>query len=240
MVNEVSEKVKALAKSKKAMKEELSRLQENLKNMSKEESQPFDLIELKEKIKFQEPIFAVTNRDADFYIKVDDDVHVHAALEWHVLSRLLFQVPVQLSVSKIETVFACPIQSIKPTKKVMMIFQELKRPQQPKNVGLEQGPMNANCTYAAREVIDDVFDFLSSSSIKNGGDPFCCDGYLRERGKFLGGSSTINVRFYSQVYHNFFKESVMNWDQRSEFDFNEMIAYEEVALIKEEESKKIS
>ena len=51
------------------------------------------------------------------------DVHVHIALECHVQSRILFQVPVQLSVSKIETAFACLFQSIKPTKKVMLIFQ---------------------------------------------------------------------------------------------------------------------
>ena len=109
------------------MKEELSRLQENLKNMSEKDLQPLDSIELKEKIKIQEPTSTVTNRDANLYVKVDDDVHVHAALECHVQSRLLFQVPVRLSVSKNETAFACPIQSIKPIK-VMMIFEDLKRP----------------------------------------------------------------------------------------------------------------
>ena len=31
----------------------------------------------------------------------------------------------------------------------------------------------------------------------------------------------------------------MNWDQRSKFDHNEIITYEEVALIKEEELKKV-
>ena len=39
MVNEVSEKVKVLVESKKATKEELSRLQEDLENMSEEELQ---------------------------------------------------------------------------------------------------------------------------------------------------------------------------------------------------------
>ena len=61
MDNEVLEKVKTLAESKKVMKEELSRLQENLENMSEKELQPLDSIELKEKIKFQKPTFAVTN-----------------------------------------------------------------------------------------------------------------------------------------------------------------------------------
>ena len=64
---------------------------------------------------------------------------MYTALKRHVHSCLLFQVPVQLLiVSKNETAFACPIQSIEPTKKVMMmIFHELKKPQEPKNAGLE-------------------------------------------------------------------------------------------------------
>ena len=73
-----------------------------------------------------------------------------------------------------------------------------------------------------------------------GGNPFCCDGYPQERGRVLGGSSTINVKFYSQTDHNYFKELGMNWDQRSEFDCNEIITYEEVALTKKEELKKVS
>lgn len=123
---------------------------------------------------------------------------------------------------------------------MIRIFQEQKRPQEPKNAGLEQRPMNANCTYAAREVIEDVFDFLSSNSFKNGWDPFCYDGYPRERGRVPGGSSTINIRFYSQADQIFFKESGMNWDQQFEFDRNEIITYDKAALIKEEELKKVS
>ncbi|KAL0007683.1 hypothetical protein SO802_009185 [Lithocarpus litseifolius] len=42
MVNEVSAKVKALVKSKKAIKEELSRLQKDLENMMEEELQSLD------------------------------------------------------------------------------------------------------------------------------------------------------------------------------------------------------
>ena len=45
-------------------------------HISKEELQSLDSMELKEKIKFQEPTSAFTNRDANFYVKVDDDVHV--------------------------------------------------------------------------------------------------------------------------------------------------------------------
>ena len=52
MVNEVSKKVKALAESKKAINEELSRLQEHLENMFEEELKSLDLMELKEEIKF--------------------------------------------------------------------------------------------------------------------------------------------------------------------------------------------
>ena len=87
-----------------------------------------------------------------------------------------------LIVSKNETAFACLVHSIEPTKKVMMmIFHELKKSQEPKNVGLEQGPTNVNCTYAIGDVMDDAFDFLSSRSFKNGGDPFCCVVVVREQ-----------------------------------------------------------
>ena len=54
-------------------------------------------MELEEQIKFQESTAVVARRDVDFCVKVDDDIHVHAALE---------------------------VQSKKPRKKVMMIFQE--------------------------------------------------------------------------------------------------------------------
>ena len=49
-VKDVSKKVKALVESKKAMKEELLRLQEDLKNMTEEELQSLDSMELEEQI----------------------------------------------------------------------------------------------------------------------------------------------------------------------------------------------
>ena len=79
------------------MKEELSRLQEDLENMTEKELQSLDSMELKEQIKFQEFITVVASQDVNFCVKVDGDIHVHAALE---------------------------IQSKEPTKKVVMIFQE--------------------------------------------------------------------------------------------------------------------
>ena len=96
--NAILEKVKALVESNKAMNEELSRLQEGLKNMMEEELQSLNSMKLKEQINFQESTFVVASRDVDFCVKVDDDIHVHIALE---------------------------VQSKEPTKKVMMIFQEL-------------------------------------------------------------------------------------------------------------------
>ena len=95
--NAVLEEVKALAESNKAMNEELSRLQESLKNITKEELQSLNSMELEEQIKFQESTAVVASWDVDFCVKVDDDIHVHIALE---------------------------VQSKEPTKKVMMIFQE--------------------------------------------------------------------------------------------------------------------
>ena len=83
--------------SKTAMKEELSRLQEDLENMTEKELQSLDSMELEEQIKFQESTAVVASRDVDFCVKVDGDIHVHAALE---------------------------VQCKEPTKKVMMIFQE--------------------------------------------------------------------------------------------------------------------
>ncbi|KAL0000930.1 hypothetical protein SO802_014711 [Lithocarpus litseifolius] len=97
-VKDILEKVKGLAEFKKAMKEELSRLQEDLQNTTKDELQSLDSMELEEQIKFQESTAVVVSRDVDFCVKVDDDIHEDASLE---------------------------VQSKEPTKKIMMIFQEL-------------------------------------------------------------------------------------------------------------------
>ena len=67
---------------KKAMKEELSRFQEDLKNMTEKELQSLNSMELKKQIKFQESTVVVASRDVDFCVKVDNDIHVHAALEF--------------------------------------------------------------------------------------------------------------------------------------------------------------
>ena len=85
-----------MIESKRAMKEELSRLQKDLENMTEEELQSLDSMELEEQIKFQESTTVVASWDVNFYVKVDDDIHKDAALE---------------------------VQSKEPTKKVMMIFQ---------------------------------------------------------------------------------------------------------------------
>ena len=79
--NAILEKVKAMAKSNKAINEEVSRLQEGLKKMTEEELQSLDSMELEEQIKFQESTAVVTSWDVDFYVKVDDDMHVYATLE---------------------------------------------------------------------------------------------------------------------------------------------------------------
>ena len=63
------------------MKEELSRLQEDLENMTEEELQSLDSMELKEQIKFQESTAVVASRNVDFCVKVDDDIHKDATLE---------------------------------------------------------------------------------------------------------------------------------------------------------------
>ena len=72
--NAILEKVKALVKSNKPMNEELSRLQEGFENMMEGELQSLNSMKLEEQIKFQES-------DVDFCVKVDNDIHVHAALE---------------------------------------------------------------------------------------------------------------------------------------------------------------
>ena len=63
------------------MKEELSRLQEDLENMTEEVLQSLDSMELKEQIKFQESTAIVASRNVDFCVKVDDDIHKDATLE---------------------------------------------------------------------------------------------------------------------------------------------------------------
>ena len=66
--------------------------------MMKEELQySLDSMKFEEQIKFQESTVVVASWDVDFCVKVDNDIHVYAALE---------------------------VQSKEPTKKVMMIFQE--------------------------------------------------------------------------------------------------------------------
>ena len=67
---------------KNAIKEKLSRLQEDLENMTKDELQSLDSMELEEQNKFQESTTIVASRDIDFCVKVDDDIHVYAALEF--------------------------------------------------------------------------------------------------------------------------------------------------------------
>ena len=95
--NAILEKIKAMDESSMAMKEKLSRLQEGLENMMEEELQSLDSMKLEEQIKFQKSTTVVASQDVDFCVKVDDYIHVHAALE---------------------------VQSKEPTKKVMIIFQE--------------------------------------------------------------------------------------------------------------------
>ena len=77
----ISKKFKALAESNKAMNEELSRLQEDLENMTKEDLQSLDSMEFEEQIKFQESTTVVASWDVNFCVKVDDDIHEDAALD---------------------------------------------------------------------------------------------------------------------------------------------------------------
>ena len=70
-----------MTESNKTMNEELSRLQEGLENMVEEELQSLDSMEVEKQIKFQESTTIVTSQDVDFCVKVDDDIHVHVALE---------------------------------------------------------------------------------------------------------------------------------------------------------------
>ena len=72
--NAVLEKVKDLVESNMAMKEELSRVQEDLENMTKKELQSLDSIKLEEQIKFQESTTVVSSWDVDFCVKVDDGI----------------------------------------------------------------------------------------------------------------------------------------------------------------------
>jgi len=92
---DISKKMKALDESNMAMKEELSRLQEGLENMTEEELQSLDSMKLEEQIKFQESTTVVASRDVDFCVKVDDDIHVHAALE--VQSIYMYMLPLKFS-----------------------------------------------------------------------------------------------------------------------------------------------
>ncbi|KAK9986493.1 hypothetical protein SO802_031444, partial [Lithocarpus litseifolius] len=88
-VKDISKKMKALDESNMAMKEELSRLQLGLKNISEEELQSLDLMKLEKQI----------NRDVDLCVKVDDDINVHAALEVQLKEptkkvMMIFQEPI--------------------------------------------------------------------------------------------------------------------------------------------------
>ena len=63
------------------MNEELSRMQEVLENMMENELEFLDSMELEEQIEFQESTAIVASWDVNFYVKVDNDIHVHAALK---------------------------------------------------------------------------------------------------------------------------------------------------------------
>ncbi|KAK9985404.1 hypothetical protein SO802_030355 [Lithocarpus litseifolius] len=80
-VKDISKRMKALDESNMAMKEELSRLQEGLKNITEEELLSLDSMKLEEQIKFQKSTAAITSRDVDLCVKVDDDINIHVALE---------------------------------------------------------------------------------------------------------------------------------------------------------------
>ena len=63
------------------MKKELSKPKEDVKNMTEEELQFLDSIKLEEQIGFQESTAVVASRDVKFYVKVDNNIHVHTTLK---------------------------------------------------------------------------------------------------------------------------------------------------------------
>ena len=184
MVDEVSEKVKAFAKSKKAMKEELLRLQQDLENMTEDELQSFDLMELEEQIKFQESNTVVASQDVDFFVKVDDDILVHAALE---------------------------VQSKEPIKKIMTIQESAMH--EVVVVGVDtRDPMVLDCgqthtsTYGAAHIVKNEDMKLTITNIGGNANEFELDD------SFLGGCGGINDGFHNRVDHNFYKDLGVSWD----------------------------
>ena len=179
-VKDISEKVKALAKSKKAIKEELSRLQEDLENMMEEELQSLDSMELEEKIKFQESIVVVASQDVDFCVKVDDDIHVHAALE---------------------------VQFKELTKKLMMMQESTVH--EVVAVGMDMSdPMVFDCgqthtsTDGAAHVIKNEGMKLTATNVGGNAIGFELDD------SFLGGCGGINDGFHNLADHDFYKDLV--------------------------------
>ena len=185
MVNKVSEdvkdvlkKVKALAESKKAMKEELSRLQKDLENMTEEELQSLDSMELKKQIKFQESTTVIARQDVDFCVKVDDDIPVHTAIK---------------------------IQSKEPTKKVMMIQESTMH--EAVAVGMDTsdpmafdyGQTHAS-TNGAAHVIKNEGLILTATHTSGNAIKFELDD------SFLGGCVGINDGFHNRANHNFYKD----------------------------------
>ena len=177
MVNEVSKNVKAFAKFKKAMKEELSILQEDLENITEDDLQYLNSKKLEEQIKFQESTTAVASWDVDFCVKVDDDIHVHAAYEF---------------------------RSKEPTKKVMMIQESTML--EVVVVGVDTSdPMVFDCGQT-RTLIDGVAHViknecmkLTATNIGGNAKEFELDD------SFLCGCGGINDGFYNQANHNFIR-----------------------------------
>ena len=177
MVNEISEKIKTLAESKKTMKEELSILQEDLENITEDDLQYLNSKKLKEQIKFQESTTAVASWDVDFCVKVDDDIHVHAAYEF---------------------------RSKEPTKKVMMIQESTML--EVVVVGVDTSdPMVFDCgqTRTSKDgvahVIKNECMKLTATNIGGNANEFELDD------SFLCGCGGINDGFYNQTNHNFIR-----------------------------------
>ena len=159
-------------------------MQEDLENMTKEEFQSLDSMELKEQIKFQESTAVVASWDVDFCVKVDDDIHVNAALE---------------------------VQSKEPTKKVMMIQESITH--EVIAIGVDTSdPMVFDCGQTSTSIDEAAYVIknegmkLIATNIGGNTNEFELDD------SFLGGCMEINYGFHNQADHNFYKDLGVSWD----------------------------
>ena len=141
-------------------------------------------MELEEKIKFQESTVVVASQDVDFCVKVDDDIHVHAALE--VQPKELTKKLMMMQESTVHEVVVVGVDTSDP-----MVF--------------DCGQTHTSADGAAHVIKNEGMKLIATNT---GGNAI----EFKLDDSFLGGYGGINDGFHNLVDHNFYKDLSVSWD----------------------------